>query len=273
MKNFSDIAENLFKAGNEQELRTFLTKLFYFLRRKQNEDHFGFFFEPWLTKKSEIEYEFYEKLCNWNFYFDEIEPFYFDIVKKNLNLYLKQGSSSTKLISSLTAGMSLLSFMRLYQVFDEYDNSDFFKILSLWKEGNVPINILQSLIAAAFPETTILKMLNLNNEKMVPHKDFIEIIKRKTKITSFDNEIWKKFIDLEFLSCDHEQNPLKSDLSLISENINSDSSVNIAYGLYTLRKTLESSDSPKFTLNHDLMESIVNLVFHDDRYSFWIHLL
>ena len=261
-QNFSDIIRKFLNHNNDQILRIFLTKIFYYLRRSQNELCFGFFFETLHETSLGDEIIFYKKLCEWRFYVDDLAQIYDEIFNKLLRLYLSLEKPSYDVGLALCSASLVVKFEVVYQIFEDIGIVEIHKMIKNWRTGDLPKIIVESALAVLFPEGSLIHELNLK-DNMVFSQEFKNIVKEKSKVIRYDSNLWNCCISLE----SHENSPSTSLRSGIDDeiliNLKSNHPTDIAYGLYNLRKAIEANT--QFEVEQNLVNSIMNLVSHDDR--------
>jgi hypothetical protein len=254
--------------GQDQNLQFFVTKIFYLLRRTHNEADFDFYFEHLMLKPDEVDCRVLKKLCDWDFYVEELSEVYFRQFKRIILHYFTVGSSSNIIIETLKSASVHVKFEYLSKLLLELGNPKIKSFLSLWTDAAIPINSIESALAASFPENDIIISFSDICEKIVPSESLKNALNEKSKGTKYDLKIWKNFVQFEDYQSDSDLNNNyissgKNDISVILVDINSEIPANIAFGLYSLRKTYAENSSAK--IDSQLLNSVISCLFHEER--------
>lgn len=250
-RNFADIIELLFNAEDDQNLRTLLSKLFYFLRRDQDLEHFDFFFEALVSKSGEIDLLLFDKLCSWDFYIDELyDNFYEKVFEKIISVYLELDSTSGTLKRTIRSGSTVIKFESLCSLFEKIGITNIKKVLALWENGQAPSHFIKAALIASLSDNSFIDSLKTEASGVDIDKDFDSLpqnilckspehLSGNTKIVSSE----------------------MSEIDEIMTNLKSFCPTDKAYGLHRLRQVPRSG----FDLSCKLLEAVMSCLFDDDR--------
>lgn len=264
--NFSEIIERFLINEEEQNLQIFVSKIFYFIRRNQNEYIFDFFLYPLIDSSGENDLLILKKLCDWKFYVDELSEVYLKHFKRMIFNYFIIQSPSNLMIETLKSVAGIVEFDSLYMILSELATAKIEKFLSLWTKSEIPKNCFESAIAASFPESDILLFLSDICENITLSEKLQSILVEKSEETEYDVSLWKKIIKSDKFKSNLEsefEHSARVDYEKIILNIESDSPTDIAFGMYSLRQSLDEKSSSEIDLK--LLNSVISCLFHDDR--------
>lgn len=264
-QNFADIVQYLLDKNDDQSLIFFLTKLFYFLRRNQNESHFDFFFEALRLNSKNGDSLLYKKLCEWQFYVDELLQIYSKTFTALLHRFLADNVPLDCVKDAIYSGGSVLQFKSIYQIFEGTIFSDIPKILHIWDDNKIPSSVLESALAVSFPDPILLDNFVRFDDFVVYSEDFNDILNEKSKNMHFDKILWSRVIKLNLNDNDSASISSNPDIKEILVNLQSQEPTDVAFGLFNIRKLVEKDTKFEFEPEKQLIDSIVSLVSHNDR--------
>lgn len=245
-----------------------MTKIFYFLRRNQNEGMFDFFFDTLIDSPNDLDLLMFNKLCKWKFYPEELCEIYFRQFKKNLNNYLNIQSSSGIIIETLKLACSYIAFESLLSLFSEIGNQNIIKFMSLWANSEIPRHCVESAIVASFPGNDILLFLTGELEKFTFSEKFKTALKQRSETVTFETHDWKKFINTDNLEFDAKSKIIASSSMSIEEirkNIASENPTDIAFGMHSIRQMINAN--PNSIIGLEILNPLINCLFYDERYE------
>lgn len=252
-QNFVDIIEFMFNEGKDQNLKIFITKIFYFLRRNQDLDQFVFIFEALGSRPGEIDLILFDKLCSWNFYPEELrESFYLNYFDTLAYRYLESDSDSENLKTAIRSGAIVIKSRGLCSFLEKNCSKNVTVFLNLWKnEKDAPIFIKTLL-------TPITDNALFESDKNI--ESFT--IKNLLYAEKCSNQNESPCEILEFQKATPktlEYEP--SELDEIMTNLSSTNSTDMAYGLHLLRKRPQSN----YCAKNELLEAVMSCLLSDDR--------
>ena len=266
--NFAWIIIKFSEDVDQQIFFTFMTKLFYFMRRSHIETHFGFFLEPILSVADESDVSIFEKLCSCNFYIDELYEFYSKYLKYYITVYLTNGHSSSELIKCIKSAFNTINFSANLKIFADFNESDLENILNIWcSEGNVPPqHVVESALIVSFPSSSLLDIVDKNALQFKFNSEFSDILKEKAAANiDFNRDRWSSIADCLGSGSASELSGevVKLESKDIIANLSSDAPTDIAFGLFEIRKQVQSD--PKSVLSDKLLYLLFDCLFHEDR--------
>lgn len=244
-----------------------MTKLFYFLRRNRIENQFGFFLEPIISSSNESDIFIFEKLCSIHFYVDELAEFYSGYLKHYITTYLTSKLPSASLTHCLRSGVNAINFISILEIFKDFDELDLKKILNIWlTEGSIPPqHLIESILFLTFPSYNVLEWTEKYYHHFTFSHEFIIKLQEKASNIEFDRFIWSKVADFNDVSDQiYPSNVVKKESKDILANLKSNVPTDIAFGLFEIRKLVQSD--PNFIIHVDLINSLIECLFHEDRY-------
>lgn len=268
-RNFSDIIERFLRNDDEQSLQILITKIFYFLRRNQNEGLFDFFFDALFSSSEEMGLLMFKKLFSWKFYVEELSESYTRQFKRILNTFLNTKLPPKIMLETLVSSSSIISSSALVLILSDLKCEQIKRFLSLWTDTEIPEHCIESSIIASFPEKDVIIFLMDKCEKISLSKKCKEILKEKSQSSKYDSTVWKQFfhnedyvLDLKLKTeTDHVNLPSYEE---IYTNIESGTPTDIAFGMHCLR--LKITQNPNMKIDSKLLNVVISCLFHEERY-------
>lgn len=219
-----------------------------------------------MLKPDDMDFLMLKKLCDWEFYQEELSKIYSRQLKRIILHYFNVESPSIITIETLKSVSVHVKFEHLYKLLLDLDNTKIKSFLTLWTNAEIPINCIESALAASFPENDIIVFLSEICEKITPSEGLKNTLNEKSKGTKYDIKIWKRFLKFDDYQSDINHNNCPSEKinsNVILSNINSEIPANIAFGLYSLRQNYAENSSAK--IESSLLNSIISCLFHEER--------
>ena len=245
-----------------------MAKLFYFMRRSNIENQFGFFLEPMHSSLNESDIIIFEKLCSCNFYVDELDEFYFRYLKLYIVSFVEVNCPSSALEKCLRSGFNAVNFTIMLKIFEDLDGSLIESFLSIWLplEPISPQQFFEAVLAYSFPSTKFLYLAEKYDPRLEFTSEFTNFLQEKASKFEFFEDRWRNIVSFNNRSA---QSPYSKVHNLKSKdilaNLKSVIPADIVFGLFEFRKS--ENNYPNFVLSAELMDSLVDCLYHEDRYS------